>query len=500
MKETEIRDRIQNAFGDSSCPPGLDSRIASRLGEPSRPQGQPRLLGVVAVILALAIIGTLVFVRMHSSGAPLPAVTPPARPSPQAGPVAPRGHIPQADLDRAQLSTAGALVTPLDLTSTSSGRTVTLIGAYADTSRTVLFLRTLPSAGFPQVLIYDDTGFLNASSEAVSASFGDEVFILNTGPHPGSDGLAHVRADIREFMPSLTPSERGTWSFSFSLRLAGSTGLSLNPPLTSVGSWSFAIEALDATPATIHLQVVIDGAAVGDIQQSTIRLLDATGNPLTPVDYSAGTTVPKSQITSVPPRNTRVNASWTRPAVATNLTLVITGGGSQYVGTLQVGAQPAPTPGKGGGSVSLPTVYPNASENLLLDGAFSAAISSGHPNACGRGSGPDGIAVYAFGLWFQVDQIWYLVTFDTDKTVGPYRGPGTYTVKANIYPYVAATGIGDPIFAGRAQLTVTDDRFPGPQTGKVSGTLNWTGAATQPYTVNVSGSWTCMFSTETGPA
>lgn len=502
MRETEIRDRIHDAFGDAGYPHDLTRRIASHLGDPPPRQGPSQLLGLVAFIVALAIIGTLVLVRIQSSATPLPAVTPPSHPSPQAGPVAPSGHIPQADLDRAQLSTSGDMVTPLDLTSTNNGRTVSLIGAYADHARTVLFFRTMPDAGFPMVEIDDDTGFLNAGSSAGAGIVADSYFVLDTGPHAGTDGAAHLKVTVRGFnAPGNGPQfEQGNWTFSFSIPLQSTVGLPLDPPLTTVGTWKVTIEAMEVTSTLIHFQAVFDGAAVEDITENTVTLADQSGSPLTPTSYEAGTTVPKSQIGSVPPRNTRINVTWARPSTAADLTLTITGGGAQYRGVLHVAAPPVPTPSKGGGSVFLPTIYPSATEDLRLEGAFSAAIFNGNPNSCGAGSGPDRIMIYSFGVWFQVDQLWYLMIFNTDKAVGPYKGPGTYPVKADIYPYVAATGIGDPIFSGTVQLTVTDDRYPGPQKGTVSGTLTWTGAATHAYTTKVSGSWSCMFSQETGPA
>lgn len=497
MNETEIRDRIRGALGDSRYPPQLTSRIGSHLGDPPRPEGHPLLLSGVALILAIAIIGTLVFARLESGSHRItPAASPHASSTPAATqPAQASSALPQADLDRAQLTGAGDLVTPFNLTSTKGDRTVTLIGAYADSSRIVLFFRTLPTAGFPNVSVYDDTGFLNASSSAGPASFGDDFFVLDTGPHPGSDGTAHLTATIDTFdsaTPGSVQMERGPWTFNFRLPLAGSTRLALNPALTSVGHWKFTVEAMELTPTQIHFQAVIDGAAVEDVKNDTVTLLDAAGGQVQPVTWSAATTVPKSQIGSVPPRSTRVNISWNRPPIASKYTLVIQGGGATYRGQLSV---PAPAPASGGkkGAPPAPTDFPVASEQLGIDGAFSAGILSGHPTACGSGTGPDG-TVFAFATYFQVDQAWYLIAFTTDPTVGQYRGPGTYPVKATIYPLGGA-----PIFDGTARLTVTSDKRPGPQTGSVSGTLTWTGAATHPITVTVGGNWNCTWSQQLGP-
>lgn len=493
MKETEVRDRIHSAFGDSSYPPQLTSRIAAHLGDPPRSQGHPFLLGAVAFILALAIVGTLVFARLQTSPPPVPAVTPPAGSTPQSTPQSGLAHIPQADLDRAQLSSAQDQVTQLNLTSTSGGRTVTLIGAYADNARTVLFFRTMPAAGFPNVSVYDDSGFLNASSTGGRASIGDTFYALDTGPHAGSDGMAHLRVVISSFEPE-SPNgaqEQGNWTFSFALKPAPSTGLTLTPPLTSVGTWKLTIEAMEVNPTLIHFQAVIDGAAVEDIKHDTITLLDAEGQAVQDVSYSAGTTVPKSQITSVPPRNTRVNVDWARPAGAARYFLVIAGGGAQYRGTLDI---PAPTPISGKKGIPYPpTGYPAATEAITFDGALSTSVLNAHPSACGSGTGPSG-TVFAFAMWFQVDQAWYMVAFTTDPTVRQYNGPGTYNIKASLYPEG-----GDAIFTGPVQLTVISDRRPGPQTGTVRGTLTWTGPSAQPVTVNVSGNWTCTWSQQLGP-
>lgn len=493
MKETEIRDRIHSAFGESNYPPHLTSRIASHLGDPPRPQGHPALLGAVALLLAVAIIGTLVFVRLQTSSPPVPAVTPPPGPTPQTTPQAGLVHIPQADLDRAQLSSAGDQVTPLNLTSTSSGRTVTLIGAYADNARTVLFFRTMPAVGFPNVGVYDDSGFLNASSTGGRGSIGDTFYSLDTGPHPGSDGMAHLRVVISDFQSGSRggPLEPGNWTFSFALKPAGSTEMTLTPPLTSVGTWKFTVEAMEVNATLIHFQAVIDGAAVEDIKHDTITLLDADGKAVPDVTYSAGTTVPKSQITSAPPRNTRVNVDWARPAAAAKYVLVISGGGAGYRGTLDV---PAPNPVSGKKGVPFPpTGYPAATEAITFEGAFSSSISSANPSACGSGTGPSG-TVFAFAMWFQVDQAWYLAAFTTDPAVRQYMGPGTYNIKASLYPQG-----GDAIFTGPVQLTVVSDRRPGPQTGSVRGTLSWTGSSAQPVTVNVSGNWNCTWSQQLGP-
>src|SRR5579864_2327674 len=407
MKETEIRQRVNDAFGETAYPPDLSHRIAARLEQSPHGRGHSQIFSLVAALLALIIVGTLVFVRFQTRGVGMvPAVTPPAISSPQPNPMSvANAQLPQLDVDRAELASAAGLVTPFNLTSTNGGHKVTLIGAYADSARTVLFFRTM-EGGVPNAQISDDTGFLNASSTGGAGIVGDDFFALDEGPHRGPDGLAHLSVVVDQFpsfgQPSVIAS--GNWTFAFALNLQGSSALTLSPPLTAVGSWKFTIEAFEVTSTLIHFQAVIDGAAVEDLSDTTIKLSDSTGKSPRNVSWSAGTTVPKSQLTAIPPRNTRVNITWARPAAAGDYVLAISGGGSQYRGTVNIPAPAPSTPTKG--QPLTPTDFPSATESLALTGAFSVAITQGNPSQCGEASGPDGIELFAFATWFQVDGAW----------------------------------------------------------------------------------------------
>jgi photosystem II stability/assembly factor-like uncharacterized protein len=69
MNESAIRERLREAVGDATYPPGLTSRIEARLKEPQgRRQYAPRFLALVAALLAVAIVVTLVFTArsLHS--------------------------------------------------------------------------------------------------------------------------------------------------------------------------------------------------------------------------------------------------------------------------------------------------------------------------------------------------------------------------------------------------------------------------------------------------
>jgi hypothetical protein len=69
MNEREIRDRLRRAFGETRYPPGLTSRIQSRLSAPALEQGprSPRFMALVAALLALAIVAAVVFIGRTSN-------------------------------------------------------------------------------------------------------------------------------------------------------------------------------------------------------------------------------------------------------------------------------------------------------------------------------------------------------------------------------------------------------------------------------------------------
>jgi hypothetical protein len=216
------------------------------------------------------------------------------------GPI-PIAPPPVADLEGANLTGSAAdLVMPLRVVSQSNGRTVTLIGAYADPARTVLVFRTMPPTEVAQVQVADQQGVLNASNSAGLGSIGDQYFALDAGPRVGSEGVAHLTVTILDFRsaPPSTQRTPGNWTFPLALKVQPGTPLYLSPALISVGSWNVNVEAAEVTPSVIHFQAVIDGASVSDIGQSTITLHDARGDAVSPVSYSASVTVPKQQTNS----------------------------------------------------------------------------------------------------------------------------------------------------------------------------------------------------------
>jgi hypothetical protein len=487
MNETQIRERLRDAIGEASYPPSLTHATQARLKQPA-PERRPRALGFAAALIALAVLAALMGPRLVGWHAPAPA-------GPRAAPpLAERtaspdllAVIPSGDIGSAGLSTATALITQFSLEAANGQGKLTLIGAYADPARTVLFFRTTldQRSGPMAIQVADDLGLINASSSAGGALPGWSYFSLDAGPRPGPGGLAHLTVT----MPGMTP---GT--FSLSLKVQRSVAIPEVPRQLNVGSWKVTIEAAEITPSVIHIQALINGASVSDIGSSTLSLIDEYG-PARPVAYGASVTVPKQQLTAETYKSTRINAQWRRADSAGKYQLSITGGGGTQTFNLQVDAPDpkAMLPVKGKGLGPKPTDFPEAKESLKVDGFLNTTITIGRPNKCGWGTGPSG-SIYIFGLYFEMNGVWYSLSFGTDPSVKQYKGPGTYTARAQLL------GLSRQLYAGTAELTVTQDAYrQGPNTGSVRGTLDPVGTTADQPQVSVSGTWSCVPGPADGP-
>jgi hypothetical protein len=501
MNETEIRERIHEALGEGAYPSDFGNRVEGHLQQPTRERQYPRALGILAAIIAVLLVAVLMLSRLQSAyvrqAGPTagPTATASATPIP---PALTRSQLPEADLAAASLFTTPDLVTSLKLSSTDGGHTVLLIGAYADPARTVLFFRTATDLGYPMVGVSDDQGPLNASSSSGAGIAGDQVFVLDAGPRPGVDGIAHLSVVVSHFVSpgSTINTTNGNWTFTLPLAVQPSSAVTLSPRPSAVGSWKLNIEALELTPSVIHLQLFIDGASVSETNSSTVVLMAASGKQVNPVAYSASVTVPKEQLDPTNSRKTRMNVQWPRAAGAQTYQLQITGGGAVSRSALSIEApQPTPTPAK-----SMPpprtTDYPAAEQSLNFQGALNAQVATAYPTSCGAGSGPNG-ELFSYAAYFQAQGAWYLVKYETDYLSRQYKGPGTYTVPAAIYPR-APGGPADPLYIGSVQLTVVGYRA-GRWIGSVSGTLDWTGSTTEKAQVKISGGFTCSPGSMTGP-
>src|SRR5256886_3802061 len=329
MNETEIRNRLRGAVGDADYPPGLTGQLVARLAEPPSP-AHPRLVGVVAAVLAVLIVVSLVYVRMHSTQPTRPAANPSraATATPQVV-LPPQLVLPDADLAAGQLTAAGGVVTPFHGVSAGGGRTVTLIGGYADPSRIVLVFRTLPDAGSPQLQVSDDKGPINGGYFGAHGSAGDQVVGFQQGPHVAAGKVAHLTITITGFAQSSASPGSGT--FSAALPVQSANALPLTPNLTSLGTWKVTVEAFELTPSVVHLRALLDGTAPSGVSDSTTALVAADGTPIKPLTID---------VTVAGSNQTRLDETWARPADAASDQLQVNGGGGHYLANAPIPAPP----------------------------------------------------------------------------------------------------------------------------------------------------------------
>ena len=289
-------------------------------------------------IVGLAIGGSLLLAACgRNTGA---GEAPTARPSVHVASALIVSHpIPAWDLEAASLTAVADLVTPLQLSSVDNGRTITLIGAYADVARTVLLFReNPPDLGLPSLTVSDDQGMINAgSSEGPVRSPGvrsDYYVALDDGAHPGPDGMAHLSIAISH-LNRWTPAGgivNGNWSFNVALSIQSGQALPA-PGQFRLGAWKVTIERLELTPTVVHLQTVVNGASPvaisGPGEAVFVELIDAAGVPVKSLGGGASITVPKGQINPVNYQNARTYNSWLRPAAGT-YRLRFQGSGGRY--------------------------------------------------------------------------------------------------------------------------------------------------------------------------
>ena len=410
-------------------------------------------------------------------------------PSPSASPSVlgpnPTFTLPDADLAAAGLTAAKSAVTPLDGVVTAVGQTVRLAAGYADSTRIVLVLRTLPDVGTPQVQISDDKGPIKGTYFAARGVVGDQIVDLHHGPNVQAGSDAHFGVTVTGFSLLVSRgADRVSWAFSARLPVQTPSPFSLTPELTSLGTWKVIVEAFELTPSIVHLRALINGAAQSAVNDSTAVLVGPEGTPVKPWTLEA---------VDAGPNQTRLDETWIRPAQAAADQLRVTGGGGQYTANFSIPAPPPFGLGKYGEPQLTPLSYPPASQSLDLQGVMNDHISTGRPQSCGAGSGPDKIWIYAFATYFQSNGAWYYASFTTDRAVQQYHGPGTYMAQA--FLYAPPTG---PMFKGTAQFTVTSDPAFKLHTGRVRGSLSWTDDPQQK--VSIGGTWSCMWSQELGPA
>ena len=208
--------------------------------------------------------------------------------------------VPAADTALADVPFAGDLlrsaglvgardrITSVGSSATSSGYMLTLVGAYADSTRTVLLVRSNPPSlpAFPEhVWLTDQFGHSYQPSGGVTNMLsGDET--MEFGPLAWPDALTGARITLHiNSLEAIGPSPdfrslgevRGEWNLPATIGVDEASSLPL-PAAATTGSIHYRFTSVRYTPATIVLDMIVTGTTA---QEMNARIPD--GKKGTPV-------------------------------------------------------------------------------------------------------------------------------------------------------------------------------------------------------------------------
>src|SRR2546430_10928949 len=104
MNDTEIRERLREAVGEAPYPNDLPTRVQAELRAPRPRPTHPRAIGLVAALLAIAVVAALFAPRLLTQRTVVP------QPRPAASPVTQDSAVPAQDLVAAHLTAVAGLV------------------------------------------------------------------------------------------------------------------------------------------------------------------------------------------------------------------------------------------------------------------------------------------------------------------------------------------------------------------------------------------------------
>src|SRR2546428_6975531 len=83
MNDTEIRERLREAVGEAPYPHDLPTRVQAELRAPRPRPTHPRAIGLIAALLAIAVVAALFAPRLLTQRTVVPQPRPAASPGPQ---------------------------------------------------------------------------------------------------------------------------------------------------------------------------------------------------------------------------------------------------------------------------------------------------------------------------------------------------------------------------------------------------------------------------------
>jgi len=325
MNETEIRSRLRKAMGEYDYKPRSSRELEAGLVR-GAPSSHPGATGTLAVILAVLIVVSLVYVRVHSTHPTIPAESP----------------IPASLLERMHIAAAGALVSKPNLVGTVGARTVTFVGAYADALNLSLIFRVSPASNNPLGFDVWWTGYGRDHPYSSPLIVGPDGYQYVSGSAHSLGGPTQLRVSLWDnwMYPGVYAASEGrsaAWSFTYDLKVRAATSLPVQRGVIPVGSWKVTVDKFEMTPSTIYIHTLIDGPPITAnlIAIKSIAMLDEAGREVSFGGGSGGWGMSRGY-----GRVWEVALWWPMPTQATTYRLVITGGGGQYSTSIDIPAPP----------------------------------------------------------------------------------------------------------------------------------------------------------------
>jgi hypothetical protein len=192
--------------------------------------------------------------------------------------------VPAADLAIASVPVAGDMlndaglvgardrITYVNASSSSSGYTLTLVGVYADSARTVLLMHSAPVIGFPSRLVQltDQFGrtydWQNGSSNSQTGEL-----VMQFGPLAWPDAITGARITLHISSVQITDPATGplyevagSWTLTAAITVDQGSALPVPAP-ASLGPAHFRFTSASYTPATVALEVEVTGVTFTEL-------------------------------------------------------------------------------------------------------------------------------------------------------------------------------------------------------------------------------------------
>jgi len=164
---------------------------------------------------------------------------------------------------------AGDRITSVGSSATASGYRLTLVGAYADSSRTVLLMHADPAIANMDSFITDQFGrSYHFQNGATNSETGDLVAQFEGLAWPDAITGARITLHVMRLRTTGPDVVSGSWQLPATLGVDEGTRLPL-PPGASLGPAHFSFTEVSYTPATVAIDMDISGVSFQELNRRT---------------------------------------------------------------------------------------------------------------------------------------------------------------------------------------------------------------------------------------